>query len=156
MTFHDLLISLKLNKGSHVIVHSSFSKIKNTFNEVTHQNVITDLKKIITPTGSLIMPAFTYCWKKKDGTHSKFDRSNSPSLVGYLSEEFRKSEGVIRTNSPTHSFSVWGEAAKYFDENNSPESPLGKNSILEWLTKTPNSFILMLGTNFRACTYATI
>lgn len=153
MTFHDLLVSFQLHKGSHVIVHSSFSKIKNTLNNVTAQNVIDDLKKNITAQGSLIMPSFTYCWKKKDGSHNKFDRINSPSLVSYLSEEFRKSKGVVRTNSPTHSFSVWGKASIYFDEKNSPVSPLGKGSILEWLTLTPNSFILMLGTDFRANTY---
>ncbi len=82
-----------------------------------------------------------------------FDRLNSKSKVGLLSETFRLSEGVIRTSSPTHSFALWGNVTNYIDENNSPESPLGKGSVLDWLTHQPDSFVLMLGTDFSSLTY---
>jgi aminoglycoside N3'-acetyltransferase len=153
MTLHEFFDSLFKVRPCHIMVHSSFKAIKQAFNEVTADDIISGLQKIITPSGSIIMPAFTYCWKKKDGSHQIFDRINSPGQVGYLAEEFRKSKGVIRTNSPTHSFSLWGKVTEYFDETNSPQSPLGKNSILEWLSETQDAFILMIGANFKSNTF---
>lgn len=151
--FRSFLIKLGLNQSSHIIVHSSLKRISSVFHQLKPIEIIDCLKKITTESGSVLFPAFTYCFKKSTGDYEIFDRINSKSKVGFLSESFRLSERVIRTSSPTHSFAIWGEITKYLDENNSPESPLGEGSVLEWLTNNSDSYVLMLGTDFSSLTY---
>ena len=107
----------------------------------------------MTNSGSIIFPTFTYCFKRSTGDYEIFDRNNSKSKVGLLSENFRLSDGVLRTSSPTHSFALWAEVTKEIDAHNSPKSPLGEGSILEWLTNKSDSYVLMLGTDFSSLTY---
>lgn len=153
MNFSEYLNTLGLSNKQHLIVHSSFKKIYRAFNSITPEKIIKDLKDLITKDGSIILPAFTYCFKKSTDNYEIFDSVNSKSKVGLISEIFRQSEDVIRTSSPTHSFSLWGSVTKFFDERNSPESPLGNGSVLEWLTNQPNSFVLILGTDFSSLSY---
>lgn len=70
-----------------------------------------------------------------------------------MSEAFRLSKDVIRTSSPTHSFAIWGKIKLFIDSNNSPASPLGEGSVLDWLAKINNSFVLMLGTDFSSLSF---
>ncbi len=153
MNFTDFIIFVGTKKNVHIIIHSSFKKIFSSFSPIKPEGVIQLLKDIVTKNGSIIFPTFTYCFKKSSGDYEVFDRLNSKSKVGLLSETFRLSEGIIRTSSPTHSFALWGNVTNYIDENNSPESPLGKGSVLDWLTHQPDSFVLMLGTDFSSLTY---
>lgn len=153
LDFKEYAESSGLKASNHIIVHASFKKIKSAFHQITPDETINALKKIITPLGSVIFPAFTYCFKKSTGDYERFDRVNSKSKVGLLSEIFRLSNNVIRTSSATHSFGLWGKVIKDLDEYNSPYSPLGKGSVLEWLTKNSNSYVLMLGTDFSSLTY---
>ncbi len=153
MNFEEYLFSIGVSPHQNIIVHSSFSKIKSAFPFIQPDTIIDVLKIIITNTGSIIFPTFTYCFKKTSGNYEVFDRSESKSKVGLMSETFRLSDGVIRTSSPTHSFGLWGEVTNYIDENNSPESPLGEGSVVDWLTHQQNSFVLMLGTDFSSLTY---
>lgn len=139
---------LGISESQNIIVHSSYKKIKSAFPNITPTEVIRTLQELITPNGSLIMPAFTYCFKSLEGEQETFDRLNTKSKVGLLSEVFRKSENVIRTSSPTHSFSMWGKITTEISCANSPQSPLGKGSVLDWFSKNDNSFVLMLGTHF--------
>lgn len=153
MKFKEYLTSLNLSSRQHIIVHSSFSKIKNAFPDLTPEDSIYALKKLITKNGSIIIPSFTYCFKKTSGDFEEFDNANSKSKVGLISEIFRLSEGVRRTFSATHSFALWGKIKDDIDETNSPDSPLGKESVLDWLTNRSPSYVLMLGTDFSSLTY---
>lgn len=153
MNFKEYLLKLGVNKRQNLIVHSSFKKIIYAFPSVSPQEVINIMKELLTQDGSLIFPTFTYCFKKSIGDYDIFDRLNSKSKVGLLSETFRISQDVIRTSSPTHSFALWGKITEDIRETNSPESPLGKDSVLEWLTYHQNSFVLMLGTDFSSLSY---
>lgn len=151
--FRSFLIKLGLNESSHIIVHSSFNRINSVFPEIKPNEVINILQERITSSGSIIFPTFTYCFQRSTGDYEMFDRTNSKSKVGLLSETFRLSKDVIRTSSPTHSFALWGEVTKEIDVHNSPQSPLGNGSILEWLTNKSNSYVLMFGTDFSSLTY---
>lgn len=151
--FRSFLIKLGLSESSHIIVHSSFRRINSAFPKLTPIQIIDSLKQIITTSGSIVFPTFTYCFKRSTGDYEIFDRTNSKSKVGLLSEIFRLSNGVIRTSSPTHSFALWGKITKDIDERNSPQSPLGKGSIIEWLTNRSDSYVLMLGADFSSLTY---
>jgi len=153
MKFEEYLNSFNLSPGQNIIVHSGFSKIKKAFPELTPTDSIASLKDIVTENGSIIFPAFTYCFKKTSGDYEVFDKFNSKSKVGILSETFRLFKGVIRTSSPTHSFLLWGRITEQINENNSPDSPLGKGSVMEWLTNNSPSFVLMLGTDFSSLSY---
>jgi len=153
ISFRDFINKLVLIHSRHIIIHSSFKKIQQAFNNITSQSVIKDLKDKVSPSGSIIFPAFTYCFKRSTGNYEIFNTSSSKSKVGFLSETFRLSEGVVRTSSPTHSFALRGKIIKDIDESNSPESPLGTGSILEWLTNKADSYVLMLGTDFSSLTY---
>lgn len=102
----SFLIKLGLNKSFHIIVHLSFKRINSTFPKLTQIQVIDSLKQIITTSGSIIFPAFTYCFKRSTGDYEIFDRTISKSKVGLLSETFRSTDGVMRTSSPTHSFTL--------------------------------------------------
>ncbi|MEP0860027.1 MAG: AAC(3) family N-acetyltransferase [Ignavibacterium sp.] len=152
MKFDDYLFQIGLREKQKIIVHSSFKRISAAF-AISPDEVINSLKDIVTSNGSIIFPTFTYCFKKSAGDYEIFDPENSKSKVGLLSETFRLSEGVIRTSSPTHSFALWGKIKNDIDETNSPESPLGRESVLDWLTHQQNSFVLMLGTDFSSLSY---
>ena len=144
--------SFGLKQQQNVLVHSSFRNIRKAFPETKIETMIEALKELITDKGSLIMPAFTYCFKKSKGDYQIFNYKNSKSKVGAVSEVFRNSENVIRTSSPTHSFSIWGRITRQISSNNSPTSPLGENSVLDWLTNH-NSYVLLLGVDFTALSY---
>lgn len=153
MRLTDYLRALGLQPEMHILLHTAFRKIRTAFPDVSAENVVTSIQEIITAQGSLLMPAFTYCFKKSFGEYERFDRANSPAKTGYLSEVFRQMPNVIRTASPTHSFSLWGKVAHAIAAGNSPESPLGADSVLEWLHQKPDSYVLMLGTDFTAFTF---
>jgi aminoglycoside 3-N-acetyltransferase len=153
MNFKSYLKNLGLSDNQNLIIHSSFKKIISAFNSITPQQVISVLKNSVTDRGSIIFPAFTYCFKKSSGNYEVFDKINSKSKVGLLSETFRLGKDVIRTSSPTHSFALWGKITEEIGEKNSPESPLGEGSVLDWLTHKSNSFVLMLGTDFTSLSY---
>jgi aminoglycoside 3-N-acetyltransferase len=147
------LNDIGVKSGIHLLVHSGFRAIKTVFPEIRIDELIELLKHRIGRTGSLIMPAFSYCFKKTIGVYDMFDQDTTPSRVGAVSEVFRKSEGVIRTASPTHSFSLWGTVKNEIDSKNAPESPLGRGSVLDWLSQADKSYVLMLGVDFKALSF---
>ena len=154
MSFDDFLTNIGIKPGMHIIMHVSFRKLRSAFPEITISTVIAAIQEILTPEGSLMMPAFSFCFKKTNGEHSVFCRKSSPSKVGAVSEVFRRSKGVVRTSSPTHSFTLWGKAASLINEKKSPTSPLGKESPLHWLEEIDNSHVLMFGVDFSALSFA--
>lgn len=60
--------------------------------------------------GTLLMPTFTYSFCE----NLPYDKLNSKSTVGLLTEFFRKQKGVFRTDDPIFSFAVKGAKAKCF------------------------------------------
>ena len=137
----------------HILMHSAFRSFREQFPGITIEELIDAIQQIITPEGSLIMPAFTYCFKKSSGNYEIFDRIKKPSKVGAVSEVFRKQPEVLRTASPTHSFALWGVVKEKITETNAPESPLGKGSMPDWLTHKPHSYVVLLGTDFSSLSY---
>jgi len=151
-----LEISLKnigINKGHHIILHASYRAIQNAFPGIDAGKFLSSIQNIISPEGSLILPTFTYCFKRRKEVYEIFNHKKSPSKVGYLSEYFRNMPDVVRTSSPTHSFAMWGEISKYLSSDNSPESPLGRESIFDWLSERDNSYILLFGCDFTSMSF---
>jgi len=149
----DLYERVGITAGHHIMMHSSFRKIRSAFPGITIDEVINSLQKIITERGSLIMPSFTYCFKRKEGNFQVYSKERSTSKTGAVTEYFRHQPGVIRTSSPTHSFALSGYITNFINEDNSPESPLGKGSVPDWLARRHNSYILMLGADFSSLSF---
>jgi aminoglycoside 3-N-acetyltransferase len=149
----DFLKSLGITAGMHIMLHGSYRRIRTTFPGVKPNDVIKTLQLLLTRSGSLIMPVFTYCFRKITGKNEIYDQKRSPSKVGVISEVFRTAGGVVRTASPTHSFCLWGLVKKDIDKNNAPGSPLGAGSVLEWLAQQQEAYILLVGTDFRALSF---
>lgn len=151
--FSEYLRTLGLKEGQHILVHSGLKKIISAFPEISTFEILTTLQKSVSQKGAIIFPTFTYCYKKSFGNYEIFNREITASKVGALSEIFRKIENVKRTSSPSHSFAMWGKGSDEIDEANSPESPLGEDSICDWMTRRMNSFVLLLGVDFKSLSY---
>ena len=149
----DYLTATGVQPGMDILVHSSFHNVRNAFPGICIKDVIHALCVTIGLDGSVIMPAFTYCFRKKDGVTGTFDRRNTPSQVGAVPEVFRLWPDTKRTSSPTHSFSLWGQINQYISPQNNPVSPLGRGSVLDWLHEREDAAIVMLGTSFNALSF---
>lgn len=153
MELKEFIKYLGIKSGSHLLIHSSIRQIRSVVPEFWALDFIKAIAEEVTSRGSIIMPTFTYNFKRSLGRTEKFDRETSESKVGDLTEVFRNKKDVIRTSSATHSFALWGMVKDNIYSDNSPTSPLGEDSVLEWLSNTENSYILLLGTDFKALSY---
>ena len=115
---------LGIKKGDTLMIHSSFSVVDDTA-----ENFIDFLKNYIGTEGNILMP--THPLLCEENGMLVYDIEQSPSTVGYLTEVFRKSEGVYRSEHPCSSVAVWGKDSKFLLENNLNEKkplPHGKDS----------------------------
>ncbi|MDZ7295688.1 MAG: AAC(3) family N-acetyltransferase [candidate division KSB1 bacterium] len=151
--FAEFLGALGVDVGHHVMVHSSLRRLRAAFPGLNAQDFIRVLQRKVGQRGSVLMPAFTYCFKRLDSRGEVFDPQSTPSKVGALSEVFRTMPGVVRTLSATHSFCLWGQAARETAADNAPASPLGEGSVLEWLARQDHASVLLLATDFSALSF---
>ncbi len=118
------LISLNIKAGDSILVHSSLSNI-----DAKPEEIIAFLKKYIGNEGNILMPTHPKL-NELNGVFG-YDVTNSKSTVGYLTECFRKSEGVKRSLHPFSSVAAWGKDKELLLKNNLDQSkplPHGKNS----------------------------
>lgn len=129
--------NLGIKKGDILCVHSELFNFgipllkKNEF----LQTIIDCFFEVIGKEGTLIMPTFTYSFCKNE----VYDKLNSKSEVGILTEYFRKCEGVKRTNDPIFSFAIKGAESQLFNVQNS--SCFGENSGYDILAKNNGKII---------------
>lgn len=142
-----------VRRGHNVIVHASYKKLLQIIPDIIPENFFGELVSLVGSKGSVIFPAFTYSLKKKNSTTVPFNRKSSPAVTGYLSERFRNYEGVVRTSSPTHSFSLSGKIKEVFASIDNPVSPLGREGVMGWLDRQDESYTLLIGVNFNSLTY---
>ncbi|TXE89995.1 aminoglycoside N(3)-acetyltransferase, partial [Campylobacter volucris] len=140
--------NLGIKKGDILCVHSELFKFgtpllkKNEF----LQTIIDCFFEAIGKEGTLIMPTFTYKFCK-DGI---YDKLNSKSEVGILTEYFRKWGGVIRTNDPIFSFAIKGAKQDLFLQDT--KSCFGENCVYDILWKNSGKIILF-GTHLVGYTF---
>ena len=143
-TSYEILISdlkkLGIGEGDVLVVHSSMKSMG--YVEGGAECVIRALLDAIGESGTLIFPTFTYRTSYVDGF---FSNKDTPSCVGMLSEVFRKTEGVYRTNHPTHSVGIKGPLLDILIEGEeSDDTPMGIHSPYRKLADV-GAKILMLG-----------
>lgn len=127
--FTKIGIKPKMN----LLVHSSLSSIGWVCGGVV--SVIKALEAVITPDGTLMMPAHSsdlsdpahWCnpsvpkswWDEIKKEMPAFDNSLTPTKdMGIIAESFRKQTGVVRSNHPSTSFCAWGKHKKYIIQDN--------------------------------------
>lgn len=94
--------------GRPIIVHCAFGNLYNF--EGTADELIDALLDYIGSEGTLCMPAYP---KDKYNNKNTFDVLNTKSAAGYLSEVFRKRNGVKRSLNQLHSVCAFGKDADY-------------------------------------------
>jgi aminoglycoside 3-N-acetyltransferase len=139
------LRALGLHSGMVVIVHSSLSSIG--WVNGGSVAVVQALLDVITPDGTLIMPAHSSeysdpsywqhppvpeaWWQIIRDTMPAFDPRFTPTRgMGRIAETFRTWPGARRSAHPQDSFAAWGRQAEFITANHALENGLGNRSPL--------------------------
>jgi aminoglycoside 3-N-acetyltransferase len=164
-TVHSLIQDFKqlgLQKGMHVIVHSSLSSIGYVSGGAVA--VVQALMQVITDQGTIVMPTHTSdnsdpslwgnppvpeeWWPIMRQTMPAFHPAYTPTRgMGKIVEVFRTFPDVFRSNHPTYSFAAWGKHAKRITQRHPLDYPMGEDSPLAKLYETDGS-ILLLGVGY--------
>lgn len=126
--------------GMKITVHSSL----NSFGQVQGgaETVIKALMDVITESGLIMMPAFTY-------GRQPYDPYSSPSSTGIISETFRKMSGVSRSLHPTHSFCAWGQGSEDVLFGHEVVEPFKSGTPLEKFSRC-GGYIMLIGVTHTA------
>ena len=113
----EALRGFEIEKDSILLVHSSLKGLGQI--EGGAETVIAALEETVSE-GTLVLPTFaSQNWESvMEDWH--MDR---PSDVGYITEVFRKQEGSIRSDNPTHSVAARGKYAEALTQGNIKEGP---------------------------------
>lgn len=128
------LRSLGVRPGDSVMLHSAFGAhfgFRGTIEELT-----TVFLNAVGPDGNLLMVSLPYRSSALEylGKLKQFDVRNTPSMMGLVSELFRRRPDVLRSVHPTHPVLAHGPKANWFvDEHTSCEFPCGPGSPFDRL-----------------------
>jgi aminoglycoside 3-N-acetyltransferase len=106
-----------IEKGDTLLVHSSLSKIGNV--KEGSKTVISALIEQVGPEGNIIMPCYSYVNSMINTAQNPdyiFNPLTSQSIVGKITEGFRKWPQVKRSLHPTHSVCALGPKAELITE----------------------------------------
>ncbi|UCC19515.1 MAG: AAC(3) family N-acetyltransferase [Promethearchaeota archaeon] len=151
--------ALGIKPGSVILMHSSLSKIGWIVGGSVA--IIKALMEILTPKGTLIMPAFTADntdprnWENPPVPESWWDiirnempgydpRITPPRKMGRIVNTFRNWPNVIRSKHPVSSFAAWGKYAKFITKKHELEADLGENSPIARIYEL-DGYILLVG-----------
>lgn len=137
----EQLEALGLRAGDAVMVHSSFKSLGVDDPET----VLTGILDLLGPSGTLMMPALSYCQKPPAIHDTRF----TPGCVGFLPEYFRNRRGTLRSLHPTHSVcAVGADAGSFLGAHDADTTPCGSHSPFRLLLERQGK-ILMLGCGLR-------
>lgn len=102
----DVLRRCGVKPGRPLMVHSAMGNLYNY--EGSAEDLIDKLLEFLGPEGTLCMPAYP---ADKFNTDRIFDIDTTPSAAGYLTEVFRKRNGVLRSVNQLHSVCALGRDA---------------------------------------------
>lgn len=143
-----------VTNGSTLMVHSSWLAFNGFRGKPA--DMVRALKQSVGPKGLLVMTSMPYHnmssaqWLAKG---KPLDVRRSPSMMGLLSEAFRRSEGVVRSLSATHPLLAWGQgAAEFIAGHEYTDRPFGPTSPFQKLVGR-NAIILGLDAPFSTFTF---
>lgn len=144
----DGLRTVGLTPGATVLVHSSLSAFG--YVEGGEQAVVDALLAVVGAQGLAVVP--THTWGTVNARQPVFHVQLSPSIVGRISETFRRRPDAMRSRHPTHSVAAIGADAAAFVEGHeagnmpcAPDSPYGR------LVRS-HGWVLMLGVDLSRLT----
>ena len=100
---------------------------------------INEIIKFFYPSGTIVMPTFTYSFTKNEN----YDLKKTPSLTGLIPELFRNNKEVSRSSHPIFSVAINGKKTKNF-LNCTNSDCFGENTTFD-LMKKLNAKIVCLG-----------
>lgn len=103
--------------------------------------------------GTMAMPTHSYCYPPATGQAPVFDRSQTASVVGAITEAFRRMPGVQRSLHPTHAVSAMGPAAaSLLHGHETCDTPCGPGTPYQRLIAA-DAMVLMFGASLDAYTF---
>ena len=146
-TFEELLDDMRtscgIDPGRTLILHSSAHAIGPVDGSVV--TLVKLIKEAVGPEGTLLVPTFN-----RPPANGVFKIKRTPSVVGLLTEAFRRSEGVRRSMHPTHSVVAWGKRRDEFLAGHEKTSGLGVDSPFHKAAKA-GADILHIGCTMTTC-----
>ena len=139
---HDLR-AIGLRRGDIVLVHSSYRSLGIKHPEMLIQALI----QVIDDTGTLLLPALSYC-QTPPTVHNTL---TTPSCVGvgFLPEYFRARAGTWRSLHPTHSVcGIGARVGELLGDHGEDTTPCGPHSPFHKLLQCGGK-IVMLGCGLR-------
>jgi len=121
------LRQLGVAAGDVVMVHSAFDRFQGF--QAGPVEVVRALQDSVGPRGALMMPTIPFQGTAVEYARGDpiFDARQTVSRMGLITEMFRRSPGVVRSNHPTHSMAVWGHrAVAIIAGHERAESPCGR------------------------------
>ncbi len=159
------LVSLGVEEGMILLVHSSLSKIGWVNGGAVA--VIEALMQTVTETGTIVMPAQSSDWSTParwqnpsvpeewwdeiKETMPAFQPDSVPTILGAIPECFRTYPTVERSSHPAASFTAWGQKKSEIVENHRLDFGLGDGSPLKNLYDL-DAKILFIGTDYETNT----
>jgi aminoglycoside 3-N-acetyltransferase len=155
------LLALGIAPGTTVLVHSSLSALGWVSGGPVA--VVQALMDVLTPHGTLVMPAFSgysdpAYWENPPVPRSwvpvihqtmpAFEPETAPTRgMGAIAESFRSWPGVLRSRHPLDSFCAWGSQAERVTADHAMDDGLGEGSPLARLYEL-GAHVLLLGVGF--------
>lgn len=140
--------------GSSLVVHSSWLQYNGFRGKPA--DLVRALKRAVGDDGLLVMTSMPYHnmtsaeWLARG---KPMDVRRSPSMMGMVSEAFRRSDGVLRSLSATHPLLAWGKsAAAFVAGHNETDRPFGAESPFARLLER-DAIILGFDTPFASFTF---
>lgn len=147
--FTDALRKAGIARGDAIFVHSDvkvFGKIALRNKTVLMRSLAEVLEKSVGEEGTVVMPTFSYSFCKGE----TYDRAQTRSTVGALTDFFRTEPGVERSIHPMFSVAAWGAHRASFMETS--RDSFGAGTAFETLRRLRGTIVLF-GTDFQACTF---
>lgn len=147
------LAALGIAPGDVVMVHSGFEP-RHGFRG-TPMEFIDALIRAVGPQGTLVMMSMPFRGKSAHAWLSAgkpFDVRRSVSMVGIVSEVFRRRKDVVRSVHPTHPVAVWGAEVQRFTAPCGDPAPFGPRSPFGRLLELDGK-VLLYGVPFQRMTF---
>jgi aminoglycoside 3-N-acetyltransferase len=149
----DALASMGVRHGDCLMLHSGFAR--DTGFTGTVESFTDSVLDAVGQEGTLVMPTLSYRNAAIDylGSLDVFDVRRTPSMMGLVSEFFRRRDGVLRSLNPMHPVAAKGSRAAWLVEGHEhavhscgPNTPWSK--LLELDAK-----VAFFATSFAAFTF---
>lgn len=138
-----------LTAGDVVLGHFSLSQFG--YLEGGADRLIEAMTSVLGPSGTLMMPTFTFSWIG----HRPYDPAQTPSVVGAVTDRFWRRPGVLRSAHPTHSFAAAGKLACHLLEgHDSTKSPLSRDGPIGKLADRDGKILMFCGIGPNTCMHA--